>query len=74
MVVSDFDRAHRLIFISYDLPFRGNAFVNGWSFSGIGTFQSGRPFTISDSPDFSGFLFASTAPSQTSSVERPTRI
>jgi hypothetical protein len=61
--VSDFDRPHRLIFsFTYDLPFRGNAFAEGWSFSGIGTFQSGRPFSITDDADFSGFLFASTEP------------
>ena len=60
--LSDFDRRHRFIFsYTWDLPFRGNRFVNGWSLSGIGTFQSGRPFTIVDE-DYSGILFASTAP------------
>lgn len=59
---SDFDRRHRLIFsYIWDLPLRGNRIVEGWSVSGIGTFQSGRPFTIVDE-DFSGILYASTAP------------
>lgn len=61
--VSDFDQPHRLVFsFTYDLPFRGNRLAQGWSLSGIGAFQSGRPFSIVDSADFSGFLFASTAP------------
>jgi hypothetical protein len=46
---------------SWDLPFKGNRFVEGWQISGIGTFQSGRPFTVTDE-DFSGILFASSAP------------
>ncbi len=60
--LSDFHRKHRLILSwSWDLPFRGNRFVEGWSISGIGTFQSGRPFTVVDN-DYSGFQFASTNP------------
>ena len=60
--VSDFDRRHRLILSwTWELPFSGNRFVDGWQISGIGTFQSGRPFTITDE-DFSGFLFASQNP------------
>ncbi len=60
--LSDFDRRHRFIFSStWDLPWKGNRFVEGWSISGIGTFQSGRPFSIVDE-DYSGFLFASTLP------------
>ncbi|MEX2303875.1 MAG: TonB-dependent receptor [Bryobacterales bacterium] len=60
---ADFDRTHRLVFsFTYDLPFRGNAFAEGWSLSGIGTLQTGRPFSITDSADFSGFLSASTEP------------
>ena len=46
---------------AWDLPFSGNRFVEGWQISGIGTFQSGRPFTVFDG-DFSGVLFASTDP------------
>jgi hypothetical protein len=60
--ISDFDRPHRLIFsFIWQLPFRGNKLVEGWSLSGIGTLQSGRPFTIVDE-DFSGILYASTGP------------
>jgi hypothetical protein len=60
--LSDFHRNHRLILSwTWDLPFKGNRFVEGWQISGIGTFQSGRPFTITDE-DFSGILFASSAP------------
>ena len=40
---------------------RGNGWVEGWQLSGVGTFQSGRPFSITDE-DFSGFLFASQNP------------
>jgi hypothetical protein len=60
--LSDFHRKHRLILSwAWELPFKGNRFVEGWQLSGIGTFQSGRPFTVIDS-DFSGILFASTGP------------
>ena len=54
--LSDFHRKHRLILSwAWDLPFRGNAFVEGWQIAGIGTFQSGRPFTITDG-EFSAVL------------------
>ena len=60
--LSDFHRKHRLIMSwTWDLPFRGNRFADGWQISGVGTFQSGRPFSIIDG-DFSGFLFASQNP------------
>jgi hypothetical protein len=60
--VSDFDRPHRLTLnYTWDLPSSRFAFLKGWSISGVGTFQSGRPFSITDD-DFSGILFASTAP------------
>jgi len=60
--LSDFHRKHRFITSwTWDLPFRGNRLVNGWQISGVGTFQSGRPFSIVDD-DFSGFLYASTGP------------
>jgi len=59
---SDFDRRHRLITSwVWELPFRGNRWAEGWQISGVGTFQSGRPFTITDG-DFSGFLFGSQNP------------
>jgi Carboxypeptidase regulatory-like domain len=60
--LSDFHRKHRLILSwTWELPFKGNRFVEGWQVSGIGTFQSGRPFTVVDD-DFSGILFSSSAP------------
>jgi hypothetical protein len=60
--LADFHRKHRLILSwSWDLPWKGNRFLEGWQLSGIGTFQSGRPFTVVDE-DFSGILFASTGP------------
>jgi hypothetical protein len=60
--LSDFHRKHRLVMSwTWDLPFRGNRFVSGWQIAGVGTFQSGRPFSIVDD-DFSGFLYDSTGP------------
>jgi hypothetical protein len=60
--VSDFDRPHRFTFnYTWDLPSNRFKFLKGWSISGVGTFQSGRPFSITDG-DYSGILFASTAP------------
>jgi hypothetical protein len=60
--LSDFHRKHRLILSwAWELPFKGNRFVEGWQVSGIGTFQSGRPFTVVDD-DFSAILFASSSP------------
>ncbi len=59
---SDFDRRHRLILSwLWELPFTGSRWKEGWQLSGVGTFQSGRPFTITDD-DFSGFLYASQSP------------
>lgn len=51
----DFDRPHRLVVsYSYDLPvpngnFWNNQFFKGWAVSGIVTYQSGLPFSITDS-------------------------
>ena len=60
--LSDFHRRHRLIMSwVWDLPFKGNPLVSGWSVSGIGTFQSGRPFSILDD-DYSSVLFDSRNP------------
>jgi hypothetical protein len=60
--ISDFDRPHRLVVsYAYDLPFgRGQRFLSGvdgiadkllsnWSISGIVTYQSGLPFSVTDS-------------------------
>jgi hypothetical protein len=66
--VSDFNRKHRLMFSgTWDLPWRKNQWVRGWSLSGIGTIQSGRPFSIIDGTS-SGFLFASTNPRPNTAV------
>ncbi|MDA2938374.1 TonB-dependent receptor [Acidobacteria bacterium AH-259-A15] len=55
--LSDFDRRNRFV-VSWvwELPFRGNGWVEGWAFNGIGTLQSGRPINIEDDKDFSGIL------------------
>jgi hypothetical protein len=51
----DFDRPHRLVVsYSYDLPVPNRSFFNnqvfkGWSISGIVTYQSGLPFSLTDS-------------------------
>ena len=60
----DFDRPHRLVVsYSYDLPvpegsFWNNQFFKGWALSGIITYQSGLPFSITDST--SGGAFGQT--------------
>jgi hypothetical protein len=60
----DFDRPHRFIVsYSYDLPvpsgnFWNNQFFKGWGISGIVTYQSGLPFSITDST--SGGAFGQT--------------
>ena len=54
--LSDFDRTHRLtVSYRYDLPFyRGShgakgAILGDWAISGITIFQSGTPFSVTDS-------------------------
>lgn len=59
----DFDRTHRLVIsYSYDLPrfagFMRHEPFKGWSISGIVTYQSGLPFSITDST--SGGAFGQT--------------
>lgn len=60
----DFDRPHRFVVsYSYDLPVPNGSFWNnqifkGWSISGIVTYQSGLPFSITDST--SGGAFGQT--------------
>lgn len=52
--VGDFDRRHRLVFsYTYDLPVPksgiwGSQAFQGWSISGINTYQSGLPFSVTD--------------------------
>jgi hypothetical protein len=45
--LSDFDARHRAVLSAiYDLPFRGNQFVEGWQFALIVQSQSGSPINI----------------------------
>ena len=45
--LSDFDARHRAVLsVIYDLPFRGNQFVDGWQFAVIVQSQSGSPVNI----------------------------
>jgi len=52
--LGDFDRRHRLVFsYVYELPVPKNGIwgtqaFQGWSISGINTFQSGLPFSVTD--------------------------
>src|SRR5690242_10304526 len=61
----DFDRPHRFVVsYAYDLPvpngdFFNNQFFKGWSVSGIVTYQSGLPFSVTDST--SGGAFGESA-------------
>ncbi len=44
---SDFDARHRFVFNAiYDLPFKGNRAVSGWSVAPILSLQSGNPFNV----------------------------
>jgi hypothetical protein len=61
--LSDFDRTHRLsVSYRYDLPFfkdeqgLSHKLLGGWSISGITIFQSGAPFSVTDSGAGSAFL------------------
>jgi len=45
--LSDYDARHRFVINGiYELPFRGNRFVEGWQLSGITQLQSGNPLNI----------------------------
>lgn len=47
---SDFDARHRFVVNAiYDLPFKGNRVVSGWSIAPIVSLQSGNPFNITSS-------------------------
>ena len=61
--LSDFDRKHRLsVSYRYDLPFFKDAtgakglLLRGWAVSGITIFQSGSPFSVTDSTAGTAFL------------------
>jgi hypothetical protein len=62
--LSDFDRPQRFVVsYAYDLPvpkgdFWNNQFFRGWAISGIITYQSGLPFSVTDST--SGGAFGQT--------------
>jgi hypothetical protein len=67
--LSDFDRTHRLtVSYRYDLPFfKGEtgakgALLQGWALSGITIFQSGAPFSVTDSGAGSAFLVLGFTP------------
>ncbi|HEX3093648.1 MAG TPA: hypothetical protein VHW72_13540, partial [Candidatus Angelobacter sp.] len=53
---SDFDARHRFVVNAiYDMPFKGNRLVSGWSVAPIVSVQSGNPFNIvSSSNAFTG--------------------
>jgi len=68
--LSDFDRTHRFVVsYRYDLPFYKDetgwkaALLSHWALSGITTFQSGTPFSVTDSGAGSGFLGLGFTPS-----------
>ena len=67
--LSDFDRTHRFVVsYRYDLPiFRDTtgvkaALLKDWALSGITIFQSGTPFSVTDSGAGTGFLGAGFTP------------
>jgi hypothetical protein len=59
--IGDFDRRHRLVIsYAYDIPvpkssFFNNQFFKGWAISGIITYQSGLPFSVTDSTGAGAF-------------------
>jgi hypothetical protein len=67
--LSDFDRAHRFVLsYRYDLPFFKDttgvkgALLRDWAVSGITIFQSGTPFSVTDSAAGTAFLGAGFTP------------
>jgi hypothetical protein len=67
--LSDFDRPHRFaLSYRYDLPFFKDAkgakagLLKDWAVSGITIFQSGTPFSVTDSGGGTGFLGAGFTP------------
>jgi len=67
--LSDFDRTHRFVVsYRYDLPFFKNEggakgmLLQGWALSGITIFQSGTPFSVTDSGAGSAFLVLGFTP------------
>ena len=84
--LSDFSVHHRLVISPmYQLPFgRGqrflatgkyvNALVGGWSLTGIITFQTGFPFTVTSSQDYSNTGSASPRPDRVCNGTGPKRV
>ncbi|HEX5431605.1 MAG TPA: TonB-dependent receptor [Bryobacteraceae bacterium] len=51
---SDYDHPQRFVASwAYDLPFEGNALVSGWELTGISTFESGAPYSVTMGVDTS---------------------
>jgi hypothetical protein len=66
--VAGYDRPHRLVVVyTWQLPSwkNGNSFervaTGGWKFSGVSTFQSGKPLTFTDTRDGTAYGTASRA-------------
>ena len=58
---SDFDARHRFVFSSlYELPFKGNRFVDSWRISGVLSLQSGSPMTLINGVSSTAFTGVST--------------
>jgi len=67
-----FDLRHNFVGnVIYQLPFHGNRLVEGWQVSGIFTWQTGTPFSISDGFDQAGLdnNVASTRPNVTAGCD-----
>ena len=67
--VADYDRTNRLVIVySWQIPALNNAgaiarvATNGWKFSGVSTFQSGKPLTFTDSRN--GTAYGTTSRAQ----------
>jgi hypothetical protein len=58
---SDFDARNRFVLSSlYELPFKGNRFVDGWRVSGVLSLQSGSPMTLINGVSSTAFTGVST--------------
>lgn len=73
---SNFDQRHILTFsYVYDLPFfkqpgLAHAVLGGWQLSGLGTIQTGTPFTVLNATDFSDSAGVANGVSNGSFVDR----
>jgi hypothetical protein len=49
---SSFDVRHRLTAsVAWELPFSGNVLLDDWQLQAVGTWETGRPFTVAIHPD-----------------------